>query len=177
MVMASLGTAVSILVAQHQGRDDFDTAKLLAQRFAVFMPLGSMLVGLVILAASPVFLPWLLDPKGSLYQLCMQLLWVMCLSFWIKVLNMTLIVGVLRAGGDGQVVLVTDLVSMWLLAIPTALTAAFVYDLAYVWVYAMVLVEEIVKCGLIVYRARQGFWLKNLTRNAEVPGGLVRTSG
>jgi len=163
-----LVSACAVLVGQHLGRDDFDTAKLLAKRFAVFAPLGSMLVGLLILAASPVFLPWLLDPEDSLYQLCMQLLWVMCLSFWIKVLNMTLIVGVLRAGGDAKFVLVTDLVSMWLLAIPAALTAAFVFDLPYVWVYAMVLVEEIVKCGLIIYRALQGVWLKNLTREVAV---------
>ncbi len=162
-----LVTACSVMVGQNLGRDDFDMASLLAKRFTLYAPIGSLLVGVLILAASPLFLPLLLEPGSELYVLCSQLLWVMCLTFWIKVYNMTLIVGVLRAGGDSKYVLGVDMVSMWMLSIPAVIIGAFVFELNYVWVYALVLVEEVVKASLITLRARKKFWLRNLTSDME----------
>ncbi len=158
-----LVTACSVLVGQSLGRNDFDMATLLARRFATFAPMGSMIIGLMILAATPLFLPLLLDTESSLYALSAQLMWVMCLTFWVKVLNMTLIVGVLRAGGDSKYVLGVDMIAMWGLSIPAVLIGAFVFELSYVWVYALVLVEEIAKAGLVTHRALKKIWLKNLT--------------
>lgn len=165
-----LVTACSVLVGQSLGRDDFVQAKWLAKKFAQYAPLGSLLVGLVILVCIPVFLPWLLDETTSLYHLSATLLAIMCLTFWVKVLNMTLIVGILRAGGDSKFVLGADMIAMWLLGLPAVWLAAFVFELSYPWVYALVLVEEAVKCGLTLYRARQGIWLRNLTREDDQAG-------
>jgi len=80
---------------------------------------------------------------------------------------MTVIVGLLRAGGDSKFVLGADMIAMWGLGIPAAITAAFVFDLSYVWVYSMVLVEEVVKSILVIIRAHKGLWLKNLTSETE----------
>lgn len=158
-----LVTACSVLIGQSLGRNEFDHAIDLAKRFAMFAPLGSMMVGLLILVASPVFLPWLLPEGTALYALSQSLLWVMCLTFWIKVLNMTLIVGVLRAGGDAKYVLYVDMIAMWLCSIPAVMLVAFVFELSYTWVYATVLVEEFVKAALVVRRVRRKKWVKNLT--------------
>jgi putative MATE family efflux protein len=160
-----LVTACSVLVGQSLGRNDFAQAKQLAKFFVVYAPLGSFVIGGFILSVSPLFLPLLLEPDSDLYALSQQLLWVMCLTFWIKVLNMTLIVGLLRAGGDSKYVLGVDMISMWALGIPAMLMAAFVFEFSYVWVYAMVLVEEVVKSVLTANRARKGLWLKNLTED------------
>ena len=162
-----LVTACSVLVGQNLGRDDFDMAKLLAKRFATFAPMGSVAIGLLVLAASPLFLPLLLDTNSNLYSLSSQLLWVMCLTFWIKVLNMTVIVGVLRAGGDSKYVLGVDMIAMWAMSIPACLLVAFVFELSYVWVYATVLVEEVVKAVLTIRRAYKKVWLKNLTKDTK----------
>lgn len=162
-----LVTACSVLVGQSLGRNEFDHAISLAKRFAIGAPIGSMLVGLLILAVSPFFLPLLIPSGTALYELSASLLWVMCLTFWIKVLNMTLIVGVLRAGGDAKYVLGVDMIAMWLCSIPAVLLAAFVFDLSYTWVYAMVLVEEFVKAALIIRRALRKKWVKNLTDAAN----------
>ncbi|MFQ3231325.1 MATE family efflux transporter [Reinekea sp.] len=157
-----LVTACSVLIGQNLGQDKFDTAKYLARKFSFFAPLGSLIVGLVLLASSPIFLPWLISPSEPLYQLSMQLMWVMCLSFWLKVLNMTIIVGILRAGGDSKYIVGVDMVAMWALGIPAAMLAAFYFELSYVWVYAMVLVEEAAKAVMVIKRAIKGIWLKNL---------------
>ena len=162
-----LVTACSVMVGQNLGRDDFAMATLLAKRFSLYAPIGSLFVGILILATSPLFLPLLLDPQSELYALCSQLLWVMCLTFWVKVFNMTLIVGVLRAGGDSKYVLGVDMISMWALSIPAVLIGAFVFELSYVWVYALVLVEEIVKAILITLRTRKKVWLRNLTADMD----------
>ncbi|EAR08087.1 hypothetical protein MED297_07586 [Reinekea sp. MED297] len=158
-----LVTACSVLIGQSLGRSEFDHAISLAKRFALFAPMGSMLVGLLILASTPVFLPWLLPEGTALYTLSQSLLWVMCLTFWIKVLNMTLIVGVLRAGGDAKYVLYIDMIAMWVCSIPAVLLVAFVFELSYPWIYATILVEEFVKASLVIQRARRKKWVKNLT--------------
>lgn len=158
-----LVTACSVLIGQNLGRDDFNQAIYIAKRFALFAPLGSLFLGLILLALSPIFLPWLLQPGSEIYVLSSQLLWLMCLTFWIKVLNMTVINGILRAGGDNRFVLYSDIFSMWGMAIPACLLAAFYFELSYFWVYAMVLVEEVVKAVLVCYRVVQKKWLNNLT--------------
>lgn len=166
-----LVTACSVLVGQSLGRDDFDTAKLLAHRFTLLTPLGAMLVGLLILALSPFFLPLLLDSDSPLFSLSNQLLWIMCLTFWVKVLNMTLVVGILRAGGDSRYVLGAEMIAMWVMGIPTVIAAAFIFELSYVWIYALVLVEEVIKAILSGKRMLKNVWLQNLTREeAAEPG-------
>jgi Na+-driven multidrug efflux pump len=156
-------TACSVLIGQNLGRNNFDEAMLLAKRFTLFAPLASVFVGLLLFLLKPVYLPLLLNPGDSLYQLSEQLLFVVCFTSWIKTLNMVLIIGILRAGGDNKYVLGTDMIAMWLLGIPASFVAAFVFELSYVWVYAMVLIEEIAKATLAFRRARKRIWLRNLT--------------
>ena len=163
-----LVTACSVLVGQSLGRDDFDMAQFLAHRFTLFTPLGSMLIGLIILALSPVFWPLLLDTQSPLFQLSNQLLWIMCLTFWVKVLNMTLVVGVLRAGGDSKYVLGAEMLTMWGLGIPVVMAAAFIFELSYAWVYALILVEEVIKALLIGQRMLKKYWLQNLTEESDL---------
>ncbi|MBU2864011.1 MATE family efflux transporter [Reinekea forsetii] len=156
-------TACAVLIGQNLGQDKFEMAKHLAKQFVIWTPIGSLFVGVAILLSSPFFLPLLIDPNESLYQLAVQLLWVMCLTFWLKVLNMTIIIGVLRAGGDSKYMVGVDMVAMYMLGIPAALLAAYYLELSYVWVYAMVLVEELAKAILVSKRALKGIWIKNLS--------------
>ncbi len=162
-----LSTACAVLIGQNLGRNDFNYAKSLAAKFAFFSPLLAMCVGLLLLLASFGFLPLLLEKGTPLYELAIQLMWIMCLTFWIKTLNLTLINGILRAGGDNKFVLGVDMFSMWGLGIPASLLVAFVFDLSYAWVYAMVLIDEIAKAILVGYRAWKGRWLNNLTEDTD----------
>ena len=75
---------------------------------------------------------------------------------------LTAIVGVLRAGGDVKFCLYQDIVSQWFIGIPIAAVGALVLGFPPEYVYALFVVEEIVKWFGSIYRMKSKKWIKNL---------------
>ncbi|OXS15909.1 MATE family efflux transporter [Zobellella denitrificans] len=168
-----LVSACGIMIGQRLGRDQFAEARWLAHRFLWIAPLGSLLLGLMLLAASPLLLGWMQMPDAdTAYQTQLAMV-VMCLGFWVKVFNMTAIQGILRSGGDSRFCLGMDMVAMWVIGLPLTWLAAFFWELPFVWVYAMVLSEEVVKALGVYWRIRKGYWLANLTEPEERPTAVA----
>ena len=74
------------------------------------------------------------------------------------------IVGLLRGGGDPRFALFCDLSSLWIVAVPAGLLAAFVFHAPVLLVYAMTKLDEPVKVALLTWRMRNDHWIKNVTR-------------
>ncbi|MEH6452850.1 MAG: MATE family efflux transporter [Psychromonas sp.] len=159
--------ACAILIGQHLGRSEFAQAKQLAKLFTIGLPTLSFAVGLLIIAFSPLFLPLIIGHDMVLLKLSQNLIYVMGLGFWLKTVNMVIIMGILRAGGDNKYVLYSDMFAMWVLALPITWFVAVSFNLDYQWIYACVLIEELVKFMLVLPRAKKGLWLKNMTQNDE----------
>jgi putative MATE family efflux protein len=89
-------------------------------------------------------------------------------AFWMRVCNMTLIVGVLRSGGDTRFSFILDVGTVWLVGIPMALLGAFALHLPVYWVYLMVISEEFVKflIGLTRFVSRK--WINDVTEAVVV---------
>ena len=159
-----LASACSILIGQCLGADRFEDARTCARSFIIFSPICAMATGGVVLCAQGlVLLPFSSLPASTL-DTASSVLVVVVLSTWIKVLNMTIAMGILRAGGDNVIVTYIDSIGMWMVGIPLAATAAFYFDLPLIYVVAATYSEEIVKGVLFTWRARHGAWLRNLTR-------------
>jgi Na+-driven multidrug efflux pump len=161
--------ACAILIGQHLGKNEFTQAKQLAKLFSWGLPIISFLIGLLIIALSPLFLPLIIGHDQALLTLSQNLIYIMGLGFWLKTVNMVLIMGILRAGGDSRYVLFADMFAMWALALPITWAVASIFQLDYHWIFACVLIEELVKFLLVLPRVKKEFWLKNMTGNAEVP--------
>ncbi|WP_413702471.1 hypothetical protein ACLKMH_13380 [Psychromonas sp. KJ10-10] len=58
--------------------------------------------------------------------------------------------------------------AMWVLSLPITWTVASIFQLPYHWVFACVLIEELVKFLLVLPRVKKGFWLKNMTQEKQV---------
>ena len=69
---------------------------------------------------------------------------------------------VLRAGGEAPHVLKIHGFTQWLLTVP--LTALFVlyFELPVVWIYSIILLEEIVKAAPFHFRMWSGVWKRSL---------------
>ena len=80
----------------------------------------------------------------------------------IRSVPLTAIVGILRAGGDVKFCLYQDIVSQWLIGIPVATIGALFLGLAPEYVYALFVVEEIVKWFGSIHRMRSKKWIRNL---------------
>lgn len=80
-------------------------------------------------------------------------------------LNLIIIVGILRAGGDTRMCFIIDTAGVWFWAVPMAFLGCLVWKLPIYAVYALVLTEELIKTATGLLRYRQKVWLKNLTND------------
>jgi len=85
-------------------------------------------------------------------------------TMWVRVSNLLVIVGVLRAGGDTRFGMLLDLSGVWAIGVPLALLGGFVLHLPVYFVYLMVMTEEMVKLGIGLWRFSSRRWINNLVR-------------
>ncbi len=162
VIFIGLMDACSIMVGNKIGSGDRETAFRYARR-SIFLALGGgMLVGLVLIGLSLV-VPGLyhISPEARIDT--RNILIFMGCFLWIRTINMIVIVGVLRAGGDTRFGFLLDAGTVWLIGVPAALLGAFVLHLSIYWVYLMVTTEEFVKMLVAIWRVRSRRWMRDLT--------------
>ncbi len=97
-------------------------------------------------------------------DLLFNTLGVFCLLVWVKVINMMRIIGVLRAGGDNRFTLITDTVVMWAFGLPIYIATVFLAKISFVYIYALMFLEDGLKFIPVIRRIGSQKWMKNLTR-------------
>ena len=93
---------------------------------------------------------------------------ILALWIFVRSQNMSLVVGMLRSGGDTRYSLFLDGVIIWILGVPLAMLGGFVLHLPVYWVYLLVMSEELTKCILGLKRYFSRKWIHNLTGTVSV---------
>ena len=88
---------------------------------------------------------------------------VVTFFLWVRVKNMTTVVGILRAGGDTRFSLFLDGIIIWIVGVPMAYLGAFVWHLPVYLVYLCAMAEEATKWILGFNRYLSRKWINNLT--------------
>ncbi len=128
---------------------------------AVF--LFGIVTGAILLLGREVILEWLNLTTDELYPLAAPAMFILCCAIWLRMLNLIIINGILRAGGDNKFCLRMDFIAMWTVGLPLTASAAFVFGLEFQVVYACMLFEEVVKFALCFHRYLKRYWMNNLT--------------
>jgi putative MATE family efflux protein len=156
-------SACAILVGQRLGRNEFITAWALAKYYAISAPIVTFLLALILLQCeSLVFMPYT-NLSSETMALSHDVFVLITFGTCLKVFNLTMSMGILRAGGDNKYCMLIDISGMWVLSIPLTLAAAFYFKLPLYWVVLISYSEEITKAFMFVFRMRTKLWLKNLT--------------
>ena len=71
--------------------------------------------------------------------------------------------GVLRGGGDTKMLMLTDNIFLWALAIPLGIFAGFYLKLPAFWIYICLKSDQIVKTVWAFLRLRSGKWIKKIS--------------
>ena len=165
VVFIGLGSAAAIMIGNRIGAGEEDLAKNYAKNYIILGGLGAAIFGLIMFTlASPLLSFYEVSPTTIEYAV--RLIGIMALSLPLRTMNLIVLIGVLRAGGDTRVALLIDAGSIWCIGVPLALLGAFVFRLPIYWVYPMVLAEELVKVILGLYRVFSGRWINQLTSPA-----------
>ncbi|MFA0087366.1 MATE family efflux transporter [Vibrio sp. 10N.261.51.F12] len=158
-----ISVACSILLGQSLGRDEFEHAFKMSKFFIKAVFVFGILTGGLLLLGRETVLAWLNLTDAELYPLAAPVMVVMCCAIWLRMLNLIIINGILRAGGDNRFCLRMDFIAMWMVGLPLTAIGAFIFGFEFQVVYACMLMEEVVKFCLCFHRYLKRYWMNNLT--------------
>ncbi len=158
-----IAAGVGIIIGQMLGRGELDDAKKAGGSFVRLSIAIGVLSGLVILALIPLVLPLVsLSAQAKIYLKAMLFM----AAYYIigNSLNSTIIAGIFPAGGDTKFGMVCDLVTLWVVIVPAALLAAFVFRWPVLVVAFILTLDEFVKIPVVYIHYKKYKWLNNITR-------------
>ena len=166
VIFIGVSNATSVLVGNRIGAGKEDEAYVYAGRSLGIGIVGGLLLGIV--------LQFIKAPVLSLYKVSPEVIEnagyiinVVTFFLWIRVNNMTTVVGILRAGGDTRFSLFLDGIIIWIVGVPMAYIGAFVWHFPVYLVYLCAMSEEATKWVLGIRRYLSRKWINNLTVHVE----------
>lgn len=166
VVFIGVSNATSVLVGNRIGAGKEDEAYLYAGRSLGIGIVGGLFLGLVLqLVKAPILSLYNVSPE--VIRNASNIINVVTFFLWIRVNNMTTVVGILRAGGDTRFSLFLDGIIIWIVGVPMAFLGAFVFDLPVYFVYLCAMSEEATKWVLGIRRYLSRKWINNLTVHVE----------
>ena len=166
VLFIGIANATSVLVGNRIGAGKEDEAYVYAGRSIGLGIVGGIIIGLLLqLVKGPVLSlykvsPEVIDNAGHVIN-------VITFFLWLRVNNMTIVIGILRAGGDTRFSLFLDGMIIWLVGVPMAYLGANVCHLPVYLVYLCAMSEEATKWFLGIARYRSRKWINNLAAQVE----------
>ena len=167
VLFIGLGNACAVMVGNKIGEGQKHVAFEYGRRFLILGVTAALLGGVVILLLRETVIQSLGEISFATAINLRGLMTVFALSAWLKMLNFILFIGAMRAGGDTRYAMFTELFSVWVIGVPSALIGGFVLHLPVYGVYTLVLLEEAVKAVIIIRRFLSRKWIHDLV---NVPG-------
>jgi putative MATE family efflux protein len=166
VIFIGISNATSVLVGNRIGADKEDEAYIYAGRSLGLGVVGGLLVGLALqIVKVPVLSFYNVSPE--VIENASRVINIITFFLWVRVNNMTIVVGILRAGGDTRFSLFLDGIIIWLVGVPMAYLGANVWGLPVYFVYLCAMSEEAAKWILGMSRYRSRKWIHNLAAQVE----------
>jgi putative MATE family efflux protein len=161
VVFIGLGNGVAVLIGKKIGEGNEDTARDYAKRITIFAPLLAAGAALFLYPLS-LLLPFAFNVNAEVLRICSIMFIIVCCAYPFRAFNMSVIIGVCRAGGDTIFSVLFDTIPMWAYSLPLGAIMAFVVN-APVWViFLCICSEDIIKMFLGLWRLKSGKWLNNV---------------
>lgn len=157
-----LANACTVMVGNKIGADEEDEAVVYADNFMILSAALGLVLGVLIYFSKDLILIFFRNLTPSMYNTSRNLLIVLAASFFIRSFNGTLIVGVLRGGGDTKFSMLLEMGSVWLVGVPIAFLGVLVFRFPVYYVFLMVNIEEIVKAAIGILRVKSKKWVTNV---------------
>ena len=162
VMFLGLGSSVSVLIGKKIGERDEKTARAYASKVVRFVPLLAVAAAMILYPISLLF-PFVFNVNPETLALASRMFIILCCAYPFRSFNMTMVIGICRAGGDTVFCAFYDIALMWLFTLPLMAFAGFVLG-APVWVlYLFIGVEAPFKALIGLWRFKTGKWLRSVT--------------
>lgn len=156
-----VGDACAVLVGNLLGADELEAAKRYARNTLFLSWCTAILTGFALfLLREPIIGLYNLSDAARDYA--MKLLAIVAAILWMRTSNYTVIIGVLRPGGEAMFCLITEALVMWLIGVPLTRLLAFHFGMPVYWAYFGIVSEELIKLVIFFFRYKRGKWVVNL---------------
>lgn len=160
-----IATAASVLTGHRLGAEEFDAAWTEGKAFVVWSVMCAVVSSVAIWAAKGLVFSFYPAIEGETLVSAAQVLTALAFVSGFRSINVTVIVGILRSGGDTKFCLGLDLFCQWAVGIVLTYLAAFVWKLPLYMVFLAINSEEFVKVFLCVWRFASKKWIRNLVKD------------
>ena len=157
-----LASACTIIVGTQIGANKEDKAIEYAKKFIMLSCSIGIMLGIFLFFGSELILKMFRNLGPELYETSNKLIKVLGLYFVIRVFNGTVVVGILRGGGDTKFAAFLEAGAVWFVGVPLAFLGAVVLKLPVHLVVALVYTEEVVTAIIGFMRVKSKKWVKNV---------------
>ena len=168
VVFMGLGNACAVMVGNRIGARKKDEAYEIVRRVIILGVTFAVIVGVIIFFLRDVVVGLYDLSPGGVKNVRMLMLMMAC-TLWIRMFNFSTFIGALRAGGDTRFALLMEICSIWLIGVPAAYIAAYVFHLPVYYVYLAVSIEEVAKAFVSAWRFKSKKWIHDLVNVETVP--------
>jgi len=166
VICFSVGNACGVMVGNRIGAGDEKGAFEDSVRLIILNTSLGMISGTV-LALSPKVILSAFNVSRDVYQSTGRILILMGMLLFVRVFNFTMIVGILRSGGDTKFGLIMDIGGVWLISVPLVFISGLLWKLPVHWVYLLVSMEEVFKLFIGLGRFISRKWINNLAAGMQ----------
>jgi putative MATE family efflux protein len=157
-----LSQAAAVILGIELGNGNLETARKYGKYYLSFAALFGFVCGLLVYAATPLAVrAFGMAPETA--EVYRRFALVMAVFFTVKSFNMLGICSILRSGGDSTAALLIDVFLMWSLTNPLGWVLGVNLGWSAVFVYIALISEEVLKMPIMIFRVKQGKWLRQLT--------------
>ncbi|MFP3089754.1 MATE family efflux transporter [Treponema sp. TIM-1] len=165
VLVYGIANASGVIIGRTVGSGDYQRVKMYSKTLQlIFLGFG-LLTGLLIFFTKGLILavgfPSISDEAHVYAQ---QFLTVFSITIVGTSYQMSVLTGIVRAGGATSFVLINDLIHVWLIVIPSALLSAFVFHFPPVVVFACLKCDQVLKCIVAIIKLNRWNWMRKLTR-------------
>ena len=164
-----VSNAAAVLTGKAVGEGDKERVQKVANTMLVFsLAVGAFGSALLFALRAPILSIY--DVSDGARQIASQLIMILTALQLVLAIDVTVIVGVLRGGGDTRFAFLIDVGTVYLLALPLGAVAGFVLDFPAWAVYLLLRCDTFVKTVFGLVRVMRKKWQRDVTvrENSEV---------
>lgn len=161
--LMGIGNAAAVLIGKKIGEGNRETAFAYANRCAKLVPVVGILVGAMLWPLS-LTLKFFFNVSPHIITQAQYMLRFLTFMYPFNGFNMLMVTGVCRSGGDTVYSAVADVLFMYVLSLPLAAVATFMFHAPAIVIYICIMSDNFGKALMLFLRLKSRKWLHDVTK-------------
>ena len=161
----ALGNASTVIIGKQLGSGDKERVADTAKKLLTVTVLASFISISLLLGLGKTVIG-IFDFGEPTSTIAFSIMCVYAVRMIPQNITMTMVVGVLRGGGDTRFAAFLDVAPLWCISVFLAAMLALVFKVPYIYVFMPNFIEDCVKIIIGFKRFKSGKWINNITREA-----------